>query len=253
MKLTLASALLSLFAVQDAEKSVAERYHALVAADDRAGVVALWREHPGDTLPTIDRDLEGSLALIEKAENDGVEPDRDAIAAMHARARFGALAADEAFGTTIFADYAHAFIGWNAEERKRFRAGQAAFGAARRAMKAGEHEAALKHATECENLARPLGDWWGTAMGASARGAAFSALGRAGEAIAALGSAANLYHDLRLASSEYAQWRSLAALLAQEGSKPRAALAAERALALAESLGDREGAEALAKLQAELR
>ena len=85
-------------------------------------------------------------------------------------------------------------------------------------------------------------------MGTSARGQALRALGRNGEAIAALGAACLLYHDLRLRSAEYANVRALAELLAETGRGARAKVAVERALQLARELGDAQGVELLTEL-----
>jgi len=227
------------------DPKLGEHYHELAEKGDRAALVALWRGEPGSVLATIDEDLEGSLALTEKARKAGKEPDAAAVAAMRARARFGAEAADEAFGTALFTDYAVAFASFTEEEAKSFRAGQAAYGRARAAFKAGDNGAALEAATESEALARPLGDWWGAAMAAGARGQALVALGRAEEGLGALAEAALLNHDLRLLGAEYQTLRMLADALDGAGKKERAQRALERAAALAETLGDKEGLKAL--------
>src|SRR5690606_32490740 len=106
---------------------------------------------------------------------------------------------------------------------------------------------------ECEALARPLGDWWGTAMGCDARGAALLALGRPDEAVRAYQEAALYYHDLRLQGSEYRASTALADALEQAGAKPRAARALEAALALARTLGDAEGAKSIEERLGRLR
>ena len=231
------------------EPTLEQRYHELAAKGDRAQLVEAWRADPGAVLPTIDADLEGSLALCEQARAAGKQPDAAAVAAMRARARFGAEAADEAFGTALFTDYAVAFASWNDAQAASFRAGQAAFGRARAAAKAGDHAEALKAAAECEELARPLGDWWGAAMGAGARGQALLKLGRNDQAVAALSEAALLNHDLRLLGTEYGAVRALAEALSAAKQPERERRALERACALAEELGDQKG---LAELRAKL-
>ncbi len=227
------------------EPELVQRYHDLAAKGDRAALAEAWRADPGSVLSTIDADLEGSLALVEKARADGKQPDAAAVEALRARARFGAEAADQAFGTALFTDYAVAFASWSEAEAARFRAGQAAFGRARAEAKAGNHEAALAAASECEELARPLGDWWGTAMGAGARGRSLLVLGRHAEAVAALSEAVLLYHDLRLLDAEDGSLRLLADALGEAGLRQRERRARERASALADVLGDAAGAQAL--------
>ncbi len=161
-----------------------EQYHALVAAKDTAGLIALWKANEGRVLGTIDRDLEGSLALWEAAQGEPGTPEvaldaetQAKIAAMHARATFGAQAASEAFGRPIFQDYTASFLSWSTGDKRNFRAGQAAFGAARKAMREDALEIAREQGELCSQLALPLGDWWGYAMGLGASGNAKLALG----------------------------------------------------------------------------
>jgi len=164
-----------------------ETYHALVAANDTAGLIELWKANEGRVLGTLDRDLEGSLALWEAAQgeegSDEVALDdetRAKIAEMHARATMGAKAASEAFGRPIFQDYAASFLSWDAADKRNFRAGQAAFGEAMQAMREPEGaglERAKEEGERCSQLALPLGDWWGYAMGLGASGRAKLGLG----------------------------------------------------------------------------
>ncbi len=226
-----------------------ERFEALDDAGDRAGIVELWRAHPYDALPVIDSYLEGSLAAIEA---DPAKRGSDEIEALHARALRGARAADQAFGRAIFSDYAASFAGWTAEEGARFRRGQQAFGEFRAASKAGRHESALEHASACVELAEPLGDWWGTAMGLGGMGAALHALGRDAEALVPLSRARLLNHELGLAGSEYGNLRTLVDVLVALDKSSRAKVAIESALVLAELLGDEAGRAALAKTKLEL-
>lgn len=228
--------------------SLKERFEALDEAGNHAGVVALWKEHPYEVLYVIDSYLEGSLQIVETE----TAPDPARVRAMHERALRGARAADEAFDRGIFTDYAASFVGWNAAEQKRFRAGQAAFGAARKAKSEGDHEAAAAHGAECAALAEPLGDWWGLGMGLSAQGGSLAELGNAAEALPLLARARHIHHQLGLVGSEYGNLRSMVELCAELGKTDRALVSLEAALALAETLGDAAGAEALRERRAQL-
>jgi len=121
--------------------------------------------------------------------------------APHERALVGARAALKAGAHPMLGGYTAAFTGWDSEQRARFRAGQAAFGASRQAAKQGDHETALSKGAECIALAERLGAWWGTAMGLGVQGKVLAALGRHEEALAALSRARQIHHDLGLFSS----------------------------------------------------
>ena len=184
---------------------------------------------------TIDADLEAGLALWESARE---APDRVAIEASFARARWGAEVGSEVTGRPIFAEYAAAFSGWNDEQREAFRAGQAAHREAQRLLKDEEHAGALDAARECRDRALPLGDWWGAAMGYAAEGEALRHLGRREESVAALAQGRWLYHQLALRDSELRCVDSLVAELIRMRQYRRARPVAEAAAALAEGVGD---------------
>lgn len=237
-KLLLAPLLLPLLGslTQDTDP-VTARYHECAANSDRAGLVELWKGNPASILYTIDADLEGSLKLVEASET----PDAEKIASLQKRALFGASCAEEATGHPILVEYATSFVGWTREQQKDFRKGQAAYGAARGAMKKGEFEAAAKHGRECSKLAEPLGDWWGTAMGFAAEGAALAAAEKHDAALTPLSRARLIYHDLGLVANEYTCLRGLVSSLRTLDRNPRALHATRQALALAKTLGHEEG------------
>lgn len=205
-------------------------------AEKKAGnkIVELWKKTPFETLPTIDSYLEGSLKLVEASE----APDQDAIVGMHAKAMGGARAADEAFGSVVFSEYASSFIGWTREQQKQFRLGQKAYGDARAAQQADRFEDALAAGQDCVTKAQPLGDWWGTAMGYSAIGAAQKGLGNVEKALTAFTSSRAIYHDLRLGGAELNCTVEMVALLKQRGSMERAKVTCQQGIALAERLGN---------------
>lgn len=230
------------------EDAVKRQFEALDDKHDRAGVVALWKAHPYETLGVIDTYLEGSLAKLEHAPNT----DPAELRKMRDRGIRGASAADEAFGSAIFTDYATSFAGWNSEQQKSFREGQKAFGLARKAARANDFETSLREAERCVALARPLGDWWGTAMGLSASGQAHARLGHAELALEALSQSRLLNHELGLAGSEYSDLLQMAQLCTSLGRRDRALVAIERGLKLGDELGDADGPIAMLELRAQL-
>jgi tetratricopeptide (TPR) repeat protein len=227
-------------------------FEALDDKGDQAGVVALWRAHPYDALGVIDSYLEGSLALREHPKGSDADL-ATSIRAMHQRALRGARAADEAFGRVLFSDYAASFVGWTQAQQKLFREGQEAHRAGRKASKAKQFDEALKQAQRCLDLARPLGDWWGTAMGLSAVGECERQLGHPEAALDALAQARHLHHELGLVGDEYANLRSIAQLASDLGRGPRALRAIEAALELAPIVEDAQGPLALLELRAKLQ
>lgn len=227
---------------------VRAEFLSLHEARDDAGLKELWRAHPGRILVTIDADLEEGLALWEKGEADGSAT--EAVVAEHyARALWGARLASEATGRPIFVDYASAFVGWTDEQKRSFRAGQQAFGRARQAFGEGEHEDAVEAGRECTELALPLGDWWGTAMGLSIEASALLAAGEADGAVTAAGRARLIYHQLGLVGSERAALDTLVEALVTLKRWPRARVSAEAGLALARTMNDEE---AIARLEQHL-
>ena len=236
--LSFALACLALPSVQEADPFVVA-YHEACAAEDAAALTALWREAPGRILPTFDADLEAGLAQWEASPED---PDEEAIAALHGRALWAARVASDATGHPIFADYASSFVGWGPDEKRRFRRGQQAYGRAMGALREGRLDDALSAGRECKELALPLGDWWGSAMGYTAEAMALVQLERWDEALVAAGQGRNLYRDLGLRGSEYQNARILADGAHALGRTSRARVAYRAALALAEEVGDEPGA-----------
>ncbi len=172
------------------------RLEKMLTPDSDGMVVAVFKRHPGQTLPFIDRYLEGGLAMIEKA---GPSAQADSLASFHTGIKFAALA-DRAFGGTTFSDYANAFASWSPSEQKSFRDGQRLFKAG---MKAAADDPAKAKLLLQQSLARAeaLGDLWGKAM---ALGGLAEVCLKSGDA-ASLGTAAgnsqyaaDLYGELRL-------------------------------------------------------
>ncbi len=230
---------LALAPTTSAQEDVTAAYQRLHAAEDADGLAELWAANPERILVTIDADLEGSLAAWE-ADPDA--PDAEAIAGLQARALWGARIASEVTGRPIFRDYASAFIGWNQEQKRDFRAGQAAYGAARQAFGRQDVATAAAKGRECRGLALPLGDWWGAAMGYSIEGQALVAGGETADGLAALGQARLIYQQLGLTGSEYGCLRGLVEGCVAAEHWTRAREAATEALAMARALGDEDGA-----------
>jgi len=198
--------------------SVEDRYVALSAAGDRAGLVALWAEDPEAVVPTIDKDLEGSLALWE----EGGEAKRAEIDALMQRATVAASAALEATGRRRVLDYVTSFTGWDDDQKRTFRAGQQACRTGSGAMREGNVSTALARAEECRALAEPLGDWWGTAMGLRLEGAALGAAGERERAATALSRSRLIFRELGLTSSALRIEADLAEILLELGHTTRA-------------------------------
>jgi hypothetical protein len=222
---------------------------ALFEGREKEGLLELWRENPGAILVTIDADLEGALGLWEQKPD---APDSAGIAERHERALWGAQAATELTGNPIFADYAASFVGWDSDQKRSFRAGQKAFGAARKALGAGDADAALAAARDCIGRAGPLGDWWGLAMGLQAVGDALAVRGDHAAAAASLARARQINHDLGLTGAEYGCSVGLARVLADHGPHHRAQAAVSHAIALAVALGDEAGQGELMSLRKDL-
>ncbi len=235
-------------AQEPAGPTLAERFEALDDAGDVEGVVELWRAHPHEVLYTIDAYLEKSLAVWENHRDEPSSAER--IERLEERALRGALAADRAFSGALFSDYASSFVGWNDEQKRAFREGQKAYGAAQKALRAGEPERVLEHARRCVDLAEPLGDWWGTAMGLTGIGMAHEELGAFEEALRAHSRARLLHAQLRLAGSEYRNLLALARILDRLDRRPRALISIERGLELGAALGDADGRVELLRLRA---
>ena len=224
--------------------SLKEQFEKLADAGDVDAIAKLWKQNEGKTLLVIDSYLEGALKVIETTKEDA-KPDLAKVAQMHKRALIGAAAADKAFDRTMFSDYTSSFVGWTRDQQKQFRAGQRAFGDARKAAKAGEHEKAREAGQRCIDLAAPLGDWWGFAMGLSARGAAEQQLGEDEKALASLSSARQIHTTLGLRSSAYRNAQAMVKLLVKLKRLPRATAVIENALSMARELSDKPGEVAL--------
>jgi tetratricopeptide (TPR) repeat protein len=230
-----------LASAQKGESPTRKSFVDLAAKGDAAGIVALWKAHPGEAIGTIDQDLEGFLAKVEKGGADPKE-----IQAMKDRALLGAKCADEALGRPIFSDYASSFAGWNENEQQAFRQGQKLAVDAGKAVKDKKWEEAVKYAEQCIQLTENLGDWWGLATGYTSLAAAYEGAGQDGDALAACQMARILHHDMELASPELRDTAQMARLLVKLKRETRARAAAESGLALAGKLKN-------AKAEAELK
>jgi hypothetical protein len=239
---------------EEAPIDLATQYANLAADQDLDGLVALWRANEERVLGTIDRDLEGSLSLWESTQGETGEekpvPEdaQAAIADLHARALLGARAASLAFDRPIFLDYAASFVSWNTAQKRAFRAGQAAFGASMEAFGEGAVETARNSAEACTELALPLGDWWGTAMGLGASGSAKLALGDHEAALADLSRARLLNHQLGLGNAETRNLGQMLTCLEELEAWPRALAVCDSLIAM---LG-KDGAEMYAEHRARI-
>jgi len=237
------------FSATTSAQNVKATFEQLATKQAGNEIVELWKKAPFETLPTIDSYLEGSLKITEASDT----PDQNAITSMHAKAMTGARAADKAFGSIIFSEYASSFTGWNREQQKQFRLGQQAYGNAGAAIKAKRFDAALAAGQDCVAKAQPLGDWWGTAMGYSAIGAAQKGLGDSEQALTAFTTSRAIYHDLRLGGAELKCTLEMAALLKQAGTTMRLKVTCQQGIALAEKLGNDSAKATLSTILANLK
>lgn len=166
------------------------RLERMLADGDTPWIGQVFRRHPDSVLSFIDHYLEGGLKIIE----DGGDADR-AAESFRTGLKF-AKVADEALQEMIFSEYAAAFGSWSRAEQKRFREGQAAYHAGRKAS--DDPAAALAHFQRSLALAEPLGDLWGTAMAYGGIARSRMALGEYEEAKTAAMKAAELNGRLRL-------------------------------------------------------
>lgn len=222
----------------DRRAQVRARYVELADARDADGLRALWRDNVDLIVATFDADLEGSLALWEKSPE---APDEDAIEALEQRALFAARVATRETGLELLADYASAFVGWNADDKRNFRTGQAVYGRAMKELKDGDHEEAAMAARECHERALPLGDWWGVAMGWGAEARAQRAGGHMEAALACYSNARLYYGQLGMRGEEYRNLQGMVAMLRNLERLPRAIVAARTAATMARALGDADG------------
>lgn len=212
--------------IQDVQKPIDELYADHYTNQDADAMAKAWSANEPRVLGTIDADLEASLAIWEQAmsrDEPGLnDEERAEIAMRHQRALFGARAATAAFDRPIFLDYTSAFVSWNAEQKESFRAGQAAFRDAVGALGKQDWEAARDAAQECADLAQPLGDWWGTAMGYGALGATEAQLGNHSAALSALGQSRLINAGLGLRGAERRDLQIMLGVLQESGQTQRA-------------------------------
>lgn len=239
--------LVGVLASQQGESPTRKQFIELAAKGDAAGIVALWKAHPSEAIGTIDEDLEGFLAKVEKGGADPKE-----IQAMKDRALLGARCADEAFGRPIFSDYASSFAGWNEKEQKEFRQGQQLAGQSTKAARAKKWDEALKAAQDCVKITKSLGDWWGLATGYSAMANALEGAGQDLDALEACQMARILHHDMEMAVPRLRDDAQMARLLVKLDRGVRAKLVIESGLTLAAKLKNAKAEAELKELLAKL-
>lgn len=230
-------------------KEVRKQFVELAAKKDKDALVALWKANPGLALPTIDRDLEGSLAAMEKGE----KPDAAKVKEQQQRALFGAECAVLATGHPILLDYASSFVGWNEAQKHQFRDGQKVFKASMDLLEKKDFAGAASKGRECIERASALGDWWGTAMGYDALGRALQAQGGLDDALTAFSQARLLNHDLGLFGDELEELALMADLCIAGERWSRGAATARLASELAKGMGQAEAAKKLAETEAKCR
>lgn len=233
--------------VPSAGEDVRKQFVALYDKGDKKACLDLFLAHPGETLPAIDRDLEGSLKLRETSK----EPDRAKIEAMHARALWGAEIATEALVGPMVLDYASSFVGWDEAQGKRFREGQKAFKEAMADLQKNDAKAALEAGQRCLECASPLGDWWGAAMACDAIAAAQKALGNPEKALEAAAHARLIYCQLGLRGDELEALIRVATACKDLGRPVRGRVACDAGISLARFLDQEQRAKDFGEMRAE--
>lgn len=231
------------------EEDVAQLYQQAHAAADAEALARIWSEHPDEILYSIDADLEGSLAAWEADPAGQDEAAQERIVLLQSRALWGARIAATATGDAIFADYASAFVGWTDAQKRTFREGQATYGRAREALAAGDAPGALEQAVRCRELAEPLGDWWGTAMGLSLEGKVLAGMERFEEALLPLSRARLIYDQLGLVGAGYGVLFDLAAALRGSGRWERLLVVADAIDSLSDHFSHDEGGQMARELR----
>ncbi len=175
-------------------------YDALYDAglEDRLG--ELFRQNAWDLLGYIDGYCEAWLAMVERGDHR-TEAGRARIAEVQAKGRRLAEVADTVLGTSRFALYVETFYGWNEDQQRQLREGQALYRQAietiRAAPTADVAQSALTPLNQSLSRARQLGDAWGQAMVLTAIGKLQAGAGLLPEAEATLKEATRIGRGIR--------------------------------------------------------
>jgi hypothetical protein len=177
-----------------------ELYDALYATGDENRLAAAFKQDGWNILGYVDKHCEGWLALLEAGE-DKKEDGRAKIAAMQAKGRKLAAIADRALGDTRFTTYVENFYGWNADQQKSFREGQALYHQAEtiigEAASAQAMLAAVTPLRQSLERSRPIGDTWGQCMALAALGHVQEQNNQLNEAYATMVDAVRLGREIR--------------------------------------------------------
>jgi hypothetical protein len=175
-------------------------YDAIYAAGDENRLVTAFKADGWNILGYIDKHCEGWLALLEAGE-DKKEDGRAKIAAMQAKGRKLAAIADRALGDTRFTAYVENFYGWNPDQQKSFREGQALFHQAETVIgEADSAQAMLAAVTPLRqsiDRSRTIGDTWGQSMALAALGRVQEQNNQLSEAYATMNDAVRLGREIR--------------------------------------------------------
>ena len=173
------------------------RLEGMLERDETLLIVQTFRRHRGAVLPFVDQYLEGGLKLLE--DGGTAEDARAMFATGLAFAECASVALDD---RTIL-EYAGHFASWSPKEQQRFRAGQAAYRAARTIERDGGDLAdADSKFRESFRLAEGLGDTWGMAMAAAGAARTSRALDRTTMSIKFSRDAIALYRQVALEDAE---------------------------------------------------
>lgn len=177
-----------------------ELYDALYAQGEETRLALAFKEDGWNILGYIDMHCEGWLALLEQGQ-DQTDAGKKKILEIQTKGRALAGIADRALGDTRFSAYVQNFYGWDADQRKAFREGQALFKQAETVLAAASSpQEALQAVTPLRQSierSRPLGDTWGQSMALSALGRVQAENNQLTEAGATMNDAVRLGREIR--------------------------------------------------------
>ena len=185
-------------------------WDSLYASGDEARLATAFKQSGWSILHYVDKHCEGWMSLLEHDAEKSAEG-KQKLADMQTKGRKLAAIADRALGDTRFSAYVENFYGWNADQRKSFREGQALYKQGEQIMsEAATPEEQLRALTPLRQSlehSRPLNDTWGQSMALAAIGRVQELNGQTTEANATMDEARRLGREIRDLSSV---WDALA-------------------------------------------
>jgi hypothetical protein len=219
-----------------AESDLSGKIRALHEKGDRDGCAALLAKRGPEALPTIEGWLDRALALRSSGRAEDVEPAR----AEERLATWSARIAREALDAPLLADLAAARAGWTESDRRLHREARAVHAKALGAIEKGESRLGLEAGLESTTRALALGDWRGAAEGYQTAAISHQALSSFDDALIAWSQARIVLRGLGARDEELACQRAVVDLCATTERYERGRDAADQAVSLARTLGNKK-------------